>query len=110
MSRDSQRQVAKNDNPMYVEIFEERNVNKIDQYRTKTLKNPSNKEINNLDLTKYYWQSNDDYYTVSEKFYGDSKYWYVIAQFNRIPFEGNIKVGDTLMIPRPLGRVLQVLK
>ena len=55
MSRDSQREVAKNNNPQYVEIFEGRNVKQIEQFRTKTLKNPSNKEINNLDLTKYYW-------------------------------------------------------
>jgi hypothetical protein len=39
-----------------------------------------------------------------------TKYWYVIAQFNKLPFEGDIKVGDTLMIPRPLARVVQVMK
>jgi nucleoid-associated protein YgaU len=61
-------------------------------------------------LTKYYWRPNDNFYKISEKFYGDSKYWYIIAQFNKLPFEGDIKVGDTLMIPRPLVRVVQVMK
>lgn len=109
MSRNSNRSKAVNKNPQYEDIFEERNVNQIEQYRTKKLRYPSRKQIDNLTLHKYYWQSNDDYYKVSEKFYGDTKFWYVIAQFNQIPFEGDIKVGDTLMIPRPLSRVLQVI-
>tara|TARA_A100001011_G_scaffold218146_1_gene226066 strand:+ start:829 stop:1161 length:333 start_codon:yes stop_codon:yes gene_type:complete len=109
VSRDSQRRKAINSNPQYEDLFEERNIKQVEQYRTKKLKYPSIKQINNLTLHKYYWQSGDDYYKVSEKFYGDAKFWYIIAQFNQIPFEGDIQVGDTLMIPRPLARVLQVI-
>ena len=70
----------------------------------------SKQQIDNLELTKYYWRPNDNFYKISEKFYGDPKYWYVIAQFNKLPFEGDIKVGDTIMVPRPLARVVQVMK
>jgi nucleoid-associated protein YgaU len=110
MARNTNRKKATNRHPQYEELFEDRNIKKIEQYRTKKLTYPSKEQIDNLELTKYYWRPNDNFYKISEKFYGDSKYWYIIAQFNKLPFEGDIKVGDTLMIPRPLVRVVQVMK
>ena len=110
MARNTNRKKATNRHPQYEELFEDRNVKKIEQYRTKKLTYPSKQQIDNLELTKYYWRPNDNFYKISEKFYGDPKYWYVIAQFNKLPFEGDIKVGDTIMVPRPLARVVQVMK
>ena len=41
--------------------------------------------------------ANDTYMKVAYKMYGNSSYWWIIAQFNRIPFEGDLRVGDTLV-------------
>jgi nucleoid-associated protein YgaU len=109
MKRYKNRQKATNKNPQYENLLEERSVKQIEQYRTKQLEYPSDKQIDSLEVTKYYWQNGDTYYKVAAKFYGDYTYWWVLAQFNKIPFEGDLKAGNVIFIPRPLNRVLQFL-
>jgi len=110
MDRYKARRKGVNSSPQYDDLFQKRSVKQIEQYRTETLKYPSNDEINDLELTKYYWQIGDTFYKVAATFYGDYTYWWVLAQFNKIPFEGDLKAGDAIFIPRPLTRVIQLLR
>lgn len=110
MSRYTDRKTGVNKNDQYEELFEDRNVKQIKQFRTPKLKYPSKEQIDNLTLVKYYWMTNDTYMKVAYKMYGNSSYWWIIAQFNRIPFEGDLRVGDTLFIPKPLARVLSMVE
>jgi nucleoid-associated protein YgaU len=110
MGRYDDKKTGVNKNDQYENLFEDRSIKQIKQFRTPKLRYPSKKDVENLNLIKYYWQSSDTYMKVSYKFYGDSKYWWVIAQFNKIPFEGNLKVGDALFIPQPLIRILSMIE
>ena len=58
---------------------------------------------------KYVWKTGDRYYTIANKFYGDSRLWWAIAWFNQKPTEGHINQGDLLYIPKPIGKLLTYL-
>ena len=43
------------------------------------------------------------------EFYGDPRYWWVIAWFNKKPTESHCSLGDIIRIPKPIGQVLTSL-
>jgi len=95
-----------NNNEFYSEFFEDRGVNYIEQYDTPILQYPTPRQISNLDLTYHLWKVGDRYYKLAHEFYGDSKWWWVIAWFNKKPTESHLSKGQTVIIPRPLEKVL----
>jgi len=104
MSRN--RKKAINRNKQYKEILEERGVEKIEQFRTPTLKEiPS--EVASFE---YVWKYGDKFWQLSHLFYGNKKYWYIIAQFNNKPTESHINIGDTIKIPYDVQDVLQEMR
>ena len=53
-------------------------------------------------------QEEDRYDQLAQEYYGDSKYWWVIAWYNQRPTEASIKTGQILLVPTPLERVLEL--
>jgi nucleoid-associated protein YgaU len=95
-----------NSNELYEEFFFDRGVNHIEQYNTPILNYPTVEEISNLSLTNHLWTYGDRYYKLSHKYYGDSKWWWVIAWFNKKPTEAHVKRGQVIVIPSPLEEIL----
>ena len=95
-----------NSNDLYDEFFEDRGVNFIEQYKTPTLNYPTADEISNLDLVDHLWTYGDRYYKLAHKYYGDSKFWWVIGWFNRKPTECHVQKGQVIVIPLPLEKIL----
>lgn len=91
------------------EVIENRGVKNIEHYKTANLIYPTPEEINNLNIVDHIWKSEDKYWKLSSKYYGNPKYWWVIAWFNKKPIEASIKVGDTILIPQPLADILGIL-
>ena len=110
MGRYDNKKTGTNKSDQYENLFEDRGVKKIKQFRTPKLKYPSKKEIENLNLVKYYWKYGDTFLKLAYNFYGDQNYWWIIAQFNKVPFEGDLRVGDAIFIPQPLVRVLSMVE
>jgi nucleoid-associated protein YgaU len=52
----------------------------------------------------------DKYYKLADAFYGDSRDWWVIAKFNQKPTESHVKIGDIILIPKPLSVILNYLR
>ena len=48
-------------------------------------------------------------FKLSQQYYGDQQYWYIIARFNNKPTEANIKDGEVLKIPTNLQQAIEVL-
>ncbi len=90
----------------YKDILEKRGVKKIIQYRTRTMKHF---DIESLHYVEKSWTDGDSYWKLSNEFYGDPQYWYVIARFNNKPTEAHIKIGESIMIPLNLSAALQVV-
>ena len=103
------RDILKNNNEIYKEVFRNRNVKFIRQFETPNFKYPSKDDLNKFDISTYIWQTGDSYYKLAYHFYGDSTAWWVIAKFNNKPTESHVKIGDTIYIPLPLPKVLNYL-
>ncbi len=106
MSRYNRRLTAINQNEMYEDHFEVRDVKRIDQYRTPRLIYPSNEEDRVINYVSHYWSFNDKYHKLASRYYGDPKLWWVIAQYNKAPTEQHLVEGQLLKIPIPLSSVL----
>ena len=90
-------------------VFEERDVKHIDQFPTATLRHPTQRNINSLTRIGHTWTLGDRYYKLAHKHYGDASMWWVIAWYNKRPTEAHVKVGDTIIIPLPLDKIIRYL-
>jgi len=91
------------------EVIESRGFSSITHYRINNLKYPSVEQIENLTIIKHVWKSNDRYWKLSERYYGDPKYWWIIAWFNKKPIEATLTLGEYVSIPQPLSDVLGMI-
>ncbi len=98
------------DDKMYKKLLDEREVKKIRHYDTPVLSHPSVKERENLTQHIHVWKVGDRYYKLAHQYYGDSRYWWVIAQWNLKPTEAHLNIGDSVRIPGPIERALSILK
>lgn len=88
------------------EVLDSRGLSQITHFNTKILKTITAKQINSLKSDTYYWSYGDRYWKLSAKYYGDPKYWWVIAWYNNKPSESMVTIGDEILIPFPLDRIL----
>lgn len=109
-SRYDNKEKSLNTSDKYKEVFEDRGVKSITQFKTPNLSHATAEQIRTLDKKYHTWKLGDRFYKLSKKFYGDEKYWWVIAWFNQTPTESHLKPGKILTIPIPLESVLDVLK
>jgi nucleoid-associated protein YgaU len=105
-SRYDNRRLIKNDLEEYESFFEERDINYIVQYNTKSLRYPTVDQISNLTRVQHVWKVGDRYYKLASQFYGNPRYWWIIAHYNKKPTEADLTVGDIIYIPTPLEKIL----
>ena len=96
-----------NNNELYEDVFEDRDVNFIEQYRTGLLSHPTIEQRARIQTIQYVWKLGDNYAKLAQKHYGDSKLWWVLAWYNKKPTDALIKVGDTIRIPQPINKILE---
>jgi len=106
-SRYESRQKILNNLDLYKNLLENRGVKAIEQYTTPSLKYPNIEQISNLTIVDHIWTRGDHYYKLSNLYYGDPTYWWVIAHFNKRPTEDQLSFGDIVMIPTPLEGILE---
>ena len=106
MSRYSGREIVFNSDPFYEETFDKREVKGVEQYVTPVLDHPTRQQIASLRTITNVWTTGDRYYKLAFDHYGDSKFWWVIAWFNRRPTEADVSYGDVIHIPHPIEKVL----
>ena len=106
MSRYKRQITATNFTDRYKDVFEERGVKSIEQYRTPTL---SDNQTEGLPVHEHIWGVGDNFWKLSTRFYGDPKYWYIIAKFNNTPTPSHVSIGDIIKIPIGLNIALRVV-
>jgi len=99
-----------NNTEYYEFLRRKRGVKNIDQQTTPILKQPSDLQRSQMNTTLYVWKFGDRLYKLADKFYGDSRYWWVIAWWNSFPTEASITLGTPLRIPLNLEQALIVLE
>jgi len=95
-----------NQEPLYEEYFEKKDIIRIRHYKTPKFKKITVQQRTQLVRTKHVWKIGDSYAKLSQKHYGSSKLWWAIAWYNGKPTDALLKVGDTIRIPFPVERVL----
>lgn len=105
-SRLSGRRIFKNTNILYDEKFKQKDLKKINQYVTADIFFPTVEEIKSLSYDTRTWKVGDRLYKLAFEYYGDSRYWWVIAQYNNKPTDHHFKLGDIYYIPLDLTDVL----
>ena len=95
-----------NQDKIYQEIFKDRNIPFIEQYRTYPMFYPTTRQMAQLQIDKRLWKTGDKYWKLADDAYGDPEFWWVIAWFNKKPTESHMSTGDMVLIPHPLERIL----
>jgi len=82
----------------------------IRQFNTAKLRNPSIADRAVVETTTHLWSFGDRYYNLAAQHYGNPRYWWVIAWWNGLPTEADIKKGQRIHIPLQLEEALRVLE
>lgn len=109
MSRYKNSRIAINKNEMYSDVFEEKGVKKITQFRTYSFKKVPQEVLDSIQTESYIWKYGDTYWALASKYYSDPNLWWIIAGYNRKPTEASIKLGEMIKIPLSVSQVMQVL-
>mgnify|MGYP003624265319 FL=1 len=102
-------QTTINDSDFYKELRERRGVKQIEQFTTPRLRQPTVSDRMRLKTSTHIWKYGDRFYNLAHQYYGDARYWWVIAWFNGIPTEAEANTGDVLEIPLDISEALLVL-
>ena len=104
--RNIKRGIVKNDHPGYADILDKRGLTRITQYTKMNISSISADERRSLTPVRHIYKTGDKLYKLSYEYYGDTKYWWVIAWWNRKPTDFHCRIGDTIYIPFPLKQAL----
>ena len=94
----------------YQDTFDKRGINFIQQYSTPELSHPTYQQILRLNRKSHVWKTGDRFYKLASTYYGNEKYWWIIAWYNQTPTEHHVEMGQILKIPTPLYKVLSILR
>jgi len=108
-TRYSKTQKLTNDQEYYRFLRKKRGVRKIIQYATPQLRNPGPIARSYIAADTHIWRYGDRFYNLAARYYGDVRYWWVIAWYNSTPTEADVKPGDPIQIPINLENALQAL-
>ena len=110
MSRYRKKSQAVNGSHQYKKTFDTRGVSSIRQFRTPEFRPVTEQELESIEVYKHVFNIGDAYWNLSERAYGDSQFWWVIASFNRKPTLSDLKPGDIIKIPVDLSQALELLE
>ena len=81
----------------------------IRHHRSVRMKDISVEESKRIVHKFHVWKQSDRFWKLSNKYYGDPEYWWVIARYNELPTESHLDNGDTIVIPFPLQATLRIM-
>ena len=108
-SRYTKTQKLSNNSEYYSFLRKKRHVRNIVQYATPKLYNPSPSARASLVVDTHIWKYGDRFYNLASQYYGDVRYWWVIAWYNAYPTEAHLKPGMVIQIPVNLQATLEIL-
>jgi nucleoid-associated protein YgaU len=106
--RYSNRRIFVNDEKLYDEFFDKKNKKSFVQYSTPVYREVTQNELDQVAYRVHIWKSADRFYKLAAEYYGNPRYWWVIAFFNKKPTEGHINNGDTILIPVDFDQVMML--
>jgi hypothetical protein len=108
MGRYNNRKIFKNEDPSYMDNFMDKELRFINQYDTLSMMPMTLETGLSIERITHIWSHGDRLWKLSEQYYGNPSYWWLIAWFNRKPTENHYSIGDTVIIPIPFERALSL--
>jgi len=105
-SRYSGTRIIRNNNDLYDEFLDKKNLRSIRQYVSPSFVRLEESAKDSIPQIIHTWTLGDRYYKLAFEHYGDPRYWWVIAFFNNKPTEAHVKNGDQIRIPIPYEDVI----
>jgi hypothetical protein len=98
-----------NDSEYYDFLMKKRGVKKLTHFGTPVLYNPDVIDRAMMPTDPLIWSYGDHFYKIANQYYGNPRFWWVIAWYNGFPTEADIKLGDYIDIPVNLEDALLAL-
>lgn len=105
--RYEKRSMIINSSKNFEDQFRVRSLEAIKQYSTGKFKYPTDEEMTKLTILSETWKLGDRLYKYAFEHYGDTNLWWIIAWFNKKPTENHFSLGDEVLIPYPLERIMK---
>jgi hypothetical protein len=102
-------EIFANDEEYYDYLLKRRNIKSANHFETPRLRNPTISEREAITSQSHIWSYGDRLSNLSHKFYGDVRYWWVIAWYNGVGIEADLQLGDLIEIPINLRKTLKIL-
>lgn len=103
--RYNERTIINNDSENLEYILNSKDLKHVRHYTTAKFKFPTEAELAQLNIVSDTWKLGDRLYKYSNKYYGDTELWWILAWFNQKPTEGHFSIGDKILIPLPLEKL-----
>lgn len=98
-----------NNSEQYEDLLVSKNIKTLTQYSTFDFRELRNLQNYSFDVLVHQVEPFEKLYNISQKYYGDPQYGWLILYTNRIANEMLVKSGDTLFIYQPLNELLGLL-
>lgn len=108
-SRYNRREKKDNEDELYDNLFETRDVKFVSHYTTPEFIKNTSFSVSELELVSHIWKEGDRIYKLAEKYYNDPSLWWVICQYNEKPTESHFKIGDKIFIPLQIEKIIRYL-
>ena len=108
-SRYSPNTIFDNESDFYAPLRKTRNTNVIRQYPTQALRNPGVLVRSVIATNSHMWKYGHRFYNLANAYYGDRRYWWVIAWYNGVPTEAHLRPGDVIEIPVDIQAAIKIL-
>lgn len=107
INRFNNRRTFINSSQNFDDQFRVRSLNSIKHFSTIKINYPTSEEMTKLEIITENWKLGDRLYKYAYKHYGDPSLWWVIAWFNKKPTENDYQLGEEVLIPFPLEKLLK---
>jgi nucleoid-associated protein YgaU len=110
MPRDDNRERIVTTEQEYENLLEKRELKRVRHFSTPVLKGPTPAQRRSLQTATRVWSAGDTLMKLANEYYGNVRYWYIIAWYNFKPTDAHFQLGDTVYIPTNLSKILSILR
>lgn len=99
--------IIENSEDVYKEFLKKTGFPKVDHLGLVIFGDPLSRSFtDDMTFSRHTFAYGDSLSKISFKHYGDTRYWWVIAWMNAKPLDAFCKIGDVLLVPKPLEEAL----
>ena len=109
LDRNEKRDIVVNSHKLYKTMLRNRGLDNFRHYTRMKLTPITPEEISELNIIDHIYKTGDSLSKISFEYYGDTRYWWVLAAFNKKPIDNLIKMGDIIHVPLPLEDVMYLM-